>query len=171
MAEPQVDRSQPVIVGRIIGAHGVSGGVMVDVLSDVPHRFDVGQSLTIREQSYCIMSSTRTPKGQVILKFQDLDSSDAVRDLVGEPVTVAQMSVPLLPEGEYFHFQLIGMRVFTEEGEFLGLVQEVLETGSNDVYVVSGESSEVLIPALADVIRDVRVAEGVMVVRLMEGLR
>ena len=140
-------------------------------MSDVPHRFDVGQSLTIRGKPYSIASSTRTPNSQVILKFQDVDSSDAVRDLVGEPVTVAEMSVPLLPEGEYFHFQLIGMRVLTEEGEYLGLVREILETGSNDVYVVSGESGEVLIPALVDVIRDVQVTEGVMVVRLLEGLR
>jgi 16S rRNA processing protein RimM len=63
------------------------------------------------------------------------------------------------------------MRVFTEEGEYLGRVREILETGSNDVYVVSGESGEVLIPALADVIQEVQVSEGVMVVWLMEGLR
>ena len=63
------------------------------------------------------------------------------------------------------------MRVLTEDGEYLGQLQDILETGSNDVYVVSGESGEVLIPALADVIRDVQVTQGVMVVRLMEGLR
>ena len=171
VAEPQVDRSQPVIVGRILGAHGVSGGVRAEVLSDVSHRFDVGQSLIIREKSYSITSSTRTPNGQVILKFQGIDSSDAVCDLLGEPMTVSQVLVPVLPEGEYFHFQIIGMRVLTEDGEYLGQVGEILETGSNDVYVVSGQSGEILIPALADVIREVQVTEGLMVVRLLEGLR
>jgi 16S rRNA processing protein RimM len=76
-----------------------------------------------------------------------------------------------LPEGEYFHFQLIGMKVLTEDGEYLGRLREILETGSNDVYVVSGDSGELLIPALANVILKVQVTEGVMVVRLMEGLR
>ena len=170
MAEPQVD-PQSVVVGRIVGTHGVSGDVMVDVMSDVSHRFDVGQPLIIRGKSYPITSSTRTPNSRVILKFQGVDSSVAARGLVGESVTVSRLSVPLLPEGEYFHFQLIGMRVLTEDGEYLGQVRDILETGSNDVYVVSGESGEVLIPALADVIRDVRVTQGVMVVRLMEGLR
>jgi 16S rRNA processing protein RimM len=171
VAESQVDRSQPVIVGRIIGTHGVLGGVKVDVMSDVPHRFDVGQAIFIRGKSYPITSSTRTPNSQVILKFQGVDSSVSARDLVGESMTVSQVSVPPLPEGEYYHFQLVGMRVLTEDGEYLGQVREILETGSNDVYVVSGESGEVLIPALADVIREVQVTKGVMVVRLLEGLR
>jgi 16S rRNA processing protein RimM len=166
-----VDHSQPVIVGRILGVHGLSGGVRVGVMSDVSHRFDVGQSLMVQGKSYSITSSTRTPNGQAILKFQGVDSSVAARALLGEPVTISEVSVPPLPEGEYFHFQLVGMRVFTEEGEYLGRVREILETGSNDVYVVSGESGEVLIPALADVIQEVQVSEGVMVVWLMEGLR
>lgn len=171
MAEPPVDPSQAVIVGRIVSAHGISGSVRVDVMSDVPHRFDVGQSLDIRGKSYPITLSTRTPNSQAILKFQGIDSSVAARDLVGESVTVSQVSIPLLREGEYYHYQLVGMRVLTEDGEYLGQVREILETGSNDVYVVSGESGEVLIPALVDVIREVQVTKGVMVVRLLEGLR
>ena len=166
-----MDRSQPVIVGRVTGTHGVSGCVRVNVLSDVSHRFDVGQSLMIRGESYSITSSTPTPNNRLILKFQGIDSSATAQGLVGESVTVSQVSAPELPEGEYFHFQLIGMRVLTEDGEYLGQVQEILETGSNDVYVVTGESGEVLIPALVDVIREVQVTERVMVVRLMEGLR
>jgi 16S rRNA processing protein RimM len=63
------------------------------------------------------------------------------------------------------------MKVLTEDGEYLGRLREILETGSNDVYVVSGDSGELLIPALANVILKVQVTEGVMVVRLMEGLR
>ena len=171
MVDPPVDRSQPVVVGRIVGAHGVSGGVRVDVMSDVSHRFDAGQSLIIRGESYPITSSARTPNSQVILKFQGIDSLVDARDLVGESVTVSQGLAPLLPEGEYYHFQVIGMRVLTEEGEDLGRVREILETGSNDVYVVSSGQGEVLIPAIADVIREVQLNEGIMVVRLLEGLR
>ena len=86
-------------------------------------------------------------------------------------MTIPEASSPVLPEGEYYHYQLIGLRVLTEDGEDLGQVREILETGSNDVYVVSGESDELLLPALAEVILKVEVTEGVMVVRLMEGLR
>ena len=166
-----MDCSQQVIVGRVVGTHGLSGSVRVNVLSDVSHRFDVGQSLNIRGESYSITLSTRTPNDKLILKFQGVDSSVAARELVGESVTVSQISAPGLPEGEYFHYQIIGMRVLTQEGEYLGQVQEILRTGSNDVYVVSGESGEVLIPALVDVIREVQVTQGLMVVKLPEGLR
>ena len=86
-------------------------------------------------------------------------------------MTVPEQSVPPLPEGEYFHFQLLGLRVLTEEGEDLGRVCEILETGSNDVYIVANDSGELLLPALADVVREVQVSEGLMVVRLPEGLR
>ena len=77
----------------------------------------------------------------------------------------------MLEEGEYFHFQLLGLRVLTEEHEELGQITEILETGSNDVYVVSGPSGEVLVPALADVVREVRVNDGLMIVDLPDGLR
>ena len=141
------------------------------VLSDVPHRFSGGQVLYIRGHPYTISSSIQTSSRQVILKFHGVDSPGVAQGLVGEPVTVPETSVPTLPEGEYFHFQLLGLRVLTEKGEDLGRVREILETGSNDVYVVSADSGELLIPALVDVIRNVRLDQGVMVVRLPEGLR
>ncbi len=171
MADSPLDGSQPVVVGRILGTHGLSGAVKARVLSDVPHRFDVGQVLYIRGVPHDIASSIASRVGQVILKFQGIDSLDAAQQLAGEPLTITEDSVPALPEGEYFHFQLLGLQVLTEEGEDLGEVREILETGSNDVYVVSGGSGEVLVPALAEVVREVRLAEGVMVVRLPGGLR
>ena len=77
----------------------------------------------------------------------------------------------LLDEGEYFHYQLIGMQVRTEEGEELGELQEILETGSNDVYIIRGGGKELLIPATAQVVLDVNVTEKAMLVRLPSGLR
>ncbi len=165
------DEAESVTVGRIFDVHGLSGGVKTKVLSDVPHRFDVGQNLYIGDESYCITSSVHIPSAQVILKFRGVDSPDAARPLVGQLLTVPLAAVPSPPEGEYFHYQLLGLRVLTEEGEELGRITEILETGSNDVYVVSGDAGQVLIPALAEVIRKVQVDEGQMVVRLLDGLR
>ena len=171
MTDPQEGIPQQVIVGRVASAHGVSGGIMVNVLSDVPHRFDQGQALHIGDRSYSIAHSSLAPNGQVVLRLQGVDSVDAAKGLAGQPVTVPQSSVPPPREGEYYHFQLLGLKVLTDDGECLGRVKEILETGSNDVYVVSGESGEVLIPALTDVILEVRLDQGCMVVKLLEGLR
>lgn len=166
-----MDSSQPVIVGQILGAHGLSGALRVKVFSDVAHRFDVSQVLYVRGDPYQITSSTRASAGAVILKFYGIESVDAAHALNGEPVTIPQDAVPPPPDGEYFHFQLLGLRVVTDDGEELGRVSEILETGSNDVYVVSGESGELLLPALAEVVKRVQLDEGVMVVQLPEGLR
>ena len=90
---------------------------------------------------------------------------------MGEQITVPENAAPPLPEGEYYHFQLLGINVFTEGGEYLGQISEILETGSNDVYVVSGTSPDLLVPALADVIITTDVNAGSMVVSLPDGLR
>ena len=171
MPESFIDRSQPITVGHIFSLHGVSGAIKARVLSDVSHRFDVGQVLYVHNNPYSIISSNRIPNEQIILRFLGVDSPAAAQSLVGEDMTVPETSVPHLPEGEYFHYQLVGLRVFTEQGEDLGELKEILETGSNDVYVVSSDSGELLIPALAEVIREVLVADGRMVVRLPPGLR
>ena len=140
-------------------------------MSDVPNRFDAGQVLFVQTGPLTIVSSQPFRGGQVILSFADVNSSGEAQGLVGQHLTIPPSASPELPDGEYFHFQLLGLRVETTEGELLGKITEILETGSNDVYVVKGETGEVLIPALTGVITDVRVDEGVMLVTLPEGLR
>lgn len=165
------DYPEHVIVGRVLGIQGVSGAVKVEISSDVPHRFNVGEFLYISGIPYRITSSTRLRRYQVILKLEGLNTPEAVRGLVGQPVTVPKTVAPDLPEGEYYYFQILDLRVCTDSGEELGRVTEILETGSNDVYVVSGQGGDILIPALAEVIQEINLAEGVMVVKLLEGLR
>ncbi len=160
-----------VTVGLILGAHGVAGEVRVKVLSDVPHRFDPGQELYLQGRPYRILSSTFRRPDQAILKLRGLDTPAAARALTGAAVTAPAGSAPPLPDGEYFHFQLMGLQVRTEEGEDLGRISEIIVTGSNDVYVVAGPSGEILLPALHQVIRAVDLEQGIMTVRLMEGLR
>ena len=77
-----------------------------------------------------------------------------------------------LPPGEYYHYQLVGLAVVTEQGEELGTLQEVLVTGSNDVYVVQSEAGdEILLPAVSQVIKQVDLSAGRMLVHLIDGLR
>ncbi len=163
--------SGPIAVGEVLGTHGVSGGVRARVLSDVAHRFDVGQEIQILGTPYRIARSSRGPSDRVILQLHGLGTFEAARALVGQLITVPPEAVPRLPDGEYFHFQLLGLRVLTQEGEDLGRLGDILVTGSNDVYVVSGPAGEVLVPALVDVIVSVDLDQGIMVVSLLEGLR
>jgi 16S rRNA processing protein RimM len=108
---------------------------------------------------------------RAVLKLQGVDEraeAEKLRDLLIQvPVDEA---VPL-DEDQYYQYQIVGLEVWTQEGEYLGRVAEVLETGSNDVYVVRDGGQETLIPALSDVVLDVDLKENRMEVQLMKGLR
>ena len=78
--------------------------------------------------------------------------------------------LPVLQEDEYFYEQLIGLAVCTTEGNLIGRVSEIFETGSNDVYVVNGPDREYLIPAIHDVIKEISLEEGRIIIRTLEGL-
>ena len=159
------------VVGLVLGSHGVYGEVRARVLSEISHRFDAGESLFLQGESFSIQSSSRMSGDMVILKLEGIDSPAAAKTLTGQELFAQPEEAPVLPEGEYFHYQLIGMQVFTEAGEDLGRIVEIVITGSNDVYVVSGPNGEVLLPAISQVVLGVDTDEGVMRVRLMEGLR
>ncbi len=170
-----------ITVGRILGAHGRDGEIRARATSDVPDRFDEGRILMVskdgivaEEQTYRIVRSRSTvSKGSVelIIAFEDFFDRDYAMRLAGYWLCVTQSEVPAAEEGEYFHYQLLGLKVRTTEGEELGELAEILETGSNDVYVVKGGGKELLVPAVSNVVREIDIDTGVMVVDLPEGLR
>jgi 16S rRNA processing protein RimM len=160
-----------VIVGQIVNVHGVNGQLRVRVTSDVAHRFQIGRIVYINEAPFTITASRNFRGDQILLAFKEINDRDEARKFVEELLTVPVESIPVLPEGEWFHFQLLGLQVITDDGEELGDITEILETGSNDVYVVSQGKSQILIPALKSVINEVRLDERVMLVSLPDGLR
>ena len=180
---PTSDLSSDVLVavGRIIGAHGREGEIRVKATSDVPGRFDEGQTLYVsrdgvspEERTYQIAKTRPTgSKGKdiLIISLRGCRDRDQALRMAGLWLCVLQSEVPSAEEGEYFHYELLGLKVRTVEGEDLGEVVEILETGSNDVYVVRGAAGEILVPALSKVVREIDIASGLMVVDLPEGLR
>ena len=180
---PTSDLSSDVLVavGRIIGAHGREGEIRVKATSDVPGRFDEGQTLYVsrdgvspEERTYQIAKTRSTgSKGKdiLIISLRGCRDRDQALRMAGLWLCVLQSEVPSADEGEYFHYELLGLKVRTVEGEDLGEVAEILETGSNDVYVVRGAAGEILVPALSKVVREIDIASGLMVVDLPEGLR
>ena len=163
--------TDPVIVARVIGPHGRDGGLNVQLLSDLPGRFDPGSMLQIDQRPYHISASRQTGPDTALLWLEGIASRNQATPLAGKYLSANPVSDAVLEEGEYFHYQLIGMRVRTEEGEELGEIQEILETGSNDVYIIRDGSRELLIPATTQVVLDVDVAGNAMLVRLPDGLR
>ena len=107
----------------------------------------------------------------VIVKFKGIDNINQIEKYKGCDLLVTREQAVPLEENENFIVDLIGMKVVTEEGEVLGILTDVLQTGANDVYVVETEQKkEVLLPAIPSCIRKVDVEEAVMTVHILEGL-
>ena len=158
-----------ILVGRVRAAFGIRGEVMVEVISDVPQRFARGGAVRIGGALFHVQGRRPTPKG-LIVKFREVESRNAAEELRGASIHVSLEDVPPPPPDTYYHYQILDMRVVTVEGEELGVVAEILETGANDVYVVKGQGKEVLIPAIAEVVKEVDAHRRVMVVDLSRAL-
>ena len=160
----------PVVVGRIRSAWGLRGDVGVEVLSDVPNRFAAGSILRLKGKPTRVERSRKGKRG-LIVKLDAASDRTQAELLRGEELTVLPEQVEPLPDGMFYHFQILDMRVVTEAGEPLGIVSEIIVTGGNDVYVVHEEGRrDILIPALPDVVLDVDIDAGAMVVDLPDGL-
>lgn len=117
----------------------------------------------------------RQVRGQgryLLVEFAGIDSAEEAESLRGAWIEIPREAVKPLAAGQYYVYELIDLPVYTEEGEFLGYVEEVLRTGSNDVYLVRDRERkrEVLLPAIREVVRDVDLEKEEIRVRLLPGL-
>ena len=168
---PPVEDQEYIVVARVGRPRGTAGWFLVEVMTDSPGRFDPGEFLHHQGQRYLVEGSYQLRPGINVLKLEGVDTRDHADAMRDKDLTIPIDQVPTLPEGEFYHFQLIGMRVFTVEGADLGSITKIMPTGSNDVYIVSHEDKEVLIPAVEGVVQEVDVDGSRMTVDLPEGLR
>ena len=104
------------------------------------------------------------------IELEEITDVEAAKDLVGCKVYLPKDLLEKLPEGEYYCQDIIGLDVYSEEGNYIGKIESVFPTGSNDVYVCRGEEREILLPAIAEVIKRIDINNRIMTVKLMEGL-
>jgi len=161
-------------IGRIVRCHGLAGRVKVlsylesqEVLDNLPEVF-VGRGS--RETIPFSVDAVQTGREFFFLKLVGIEDRDAAAKLVRSSVWIPSEKMKRLPEGEYYWRELIGLRVVTEEGQFLGRIESVFPTGSNDVYVCRAAEKEILLPAIGEVVRKIDTDHGIMVVRLLKGL-
>jgi 16S rRNA processing protein RimM len=143
----------------------------VQLATDFPDRFKPDLTLYAgEERRRMVVTGSRAIGDRVALTLADIADRNAAQAMFGTPLYVKRGDVMPLPEGRYYHDQIIGLRVVTTTGEHVGTVVEILATGSNDVYVAREGDAEVLIPALRDVVKEIDVLGGTMVVEPIEGL-
>jgi len=156
-------------VGWVRAPRGLRGELTVAPLTDFPQRFQPGATVWAGGVSYTVRRA-RPHRGALLVELDGVESRNHAEALRGLLLEVPEGELAPLGEGQYYRFQLVGMDVVDREGASLGRIAEVLETGANDVYVVRSEQTELLVPAIDTVIKEVDVAGRRMVVELMEGL-
>ena len=167
--EPPAGTPGYVAVGRILGTWGLHGDLKVESLTDFPQRFAPGGRVCLGGVAH-VIERCRWQRGNALLKLAGIDSTTAAEALRHGLLEVPEDELHPLGEGEYYHFQILGLEVRTTTGEVLGRVEQIISTGSNDVYVVRGARGEVLVPAVDDVVKNVDPAAGQIEVEAVEGL-
>ena len=161
-------------VGVIASAHGIRGEVNVYPTTEDPQRFTLLESVLLGTEGAMKplgITSVKFFKKMVILKLQGIDDRNAAELLRGRELYVHRDDAIALEEGEHYVADLIGLAVYTDEGERFGEITDVMKTGANDVYVVRGEEGrEYLLPVIPECILDTDIENGRVTVHLMDGL-
>jgi 16S rRNA processing protein RimM len=159
------------VIGKVLAPWGLRGEVKIEILTDWPDRFARLERVYLGEERRpYVLERFRRHKGQAILTLGDCERREAADRLRGQFIQIPVEEAMPLGEDEHYEYQIVGLGVWTREGEYLGQVREVLHTGANDVYVVRGEGREILIPAIEEVVLEVDLEGGRITVELMEGL-
>ena len=162
-------------VGVITTTHGVRGEVKVFPTTDDPARFKKLKDVILdngKAKKDLEIENVKFFKNMVILKFKGLDNINDVERFRQAKLLVTRENAVELEEDEYFIADLIGINVTSDEGEELGTIKDVLQTGANDVYVIAKENTpDLLVPAIHDCVLAVDIEAQTMTVHLLEGLR
>ena len=138
-------------------------------MTDFPQRFRAGEKVYLNGDLLTIEGS-RWHGEVVVLKLAGYADRSAVENLRGRYLEIPEKEVYPLPKGQYYRFQIVGLEVRTTEGERLGKIVDVFPTGSNEVFVVRSARGELLLPAIEDVVKEVDLEKGFVVIEALEGL-
>lgn len=161
-------------IGVISSTHGIKGEVKVFPTTDEVNRFKKLKEVyldTGKERLILHPESVKFFKQFVILKFKEFNDINEIEQYRNKSLLVDKEHAVKLKKDEYFIADLIGLKVMTDEGEQLGILKDVLQTGANDVYIVeTSEGKEVLLPAIKECVLKVDVEAGEVLVHIMPGL-
>ena len=173
------EKSQTVSIGKIVGVHGLNGTCKVYPYADSLEVFASGSEIFLLSAAKATVMAfevdwSKPHNRLVLLSLKGVSDRNQAEKLVGSEIVVDRAGLPNLETGTYYWHDLIGMAVYSREDVFLGRLEAVMPTGSNDVYVVKrpegGPNAEILVPALTSVVMEIDLENRRMRVDLPEGL-
>jgi len=170
---------QRITIGQISRVRGIKGEMVVVPLTDDPKRLSGLEKIFVSKDANIAqfeIEEVRTNlkskrlKERVLLKLKGVETLEEAKKFVGSFLEIEKEDLIKLPEGRYFIFDIIGLKVITTEDKEVGTVREVISLPANDVYVVQGEQQEYDIPAIKEVVKKIDLDKKVMIIEPKEGL-
>src|SRR3989338_1838012 len=167
-------QEEMVVVGRILKERGAKGELTLMPFTDKTDRFSLLKEVFIEKTDGSTVKKEIEKiffyQGKGVIKFTGINSGKEAGEFLKANISIPEKERIQLPENHYFVSDLIGASVITLDGEEIGKLTDVLQTKSNDVYVVTRKSKERLIPAIKDVIKEVNIKDKKIIINLIEGL-
>ncbi len=164
------------LIGKITGAHGIKGTSKVFFYSESLTAIESDSFILLKnleglEKTYEIKWVRPHARG-FLLSLKGISCREEAKALIGSELFIKKEKLSELEDGTYYWFDIIGLDVYTVEDKYLGCVESIIPTGSNDVYVVkdAADNNEILIPALESVVLEIDKNLNIMRVDLPEGL-
>ncbi|MDD3227181.1 MAG: ribosome maturation factor RimM [Tissierellia bacterium] len=158
-------------VGKIVNTHGVKGYIKCIPLTDDLERFEELEYVyTEKDNIKRTIDDVWYQKGMVCLKLKDIDDMDKAELFKDTYISIVEDQLRVLPEDSYYLFDLEGIDVYSNNGDYIGKISEIYQTGANDVYEVKNNKNSYLIPAIKDVVKSVNVQDKKMIINVIEGL-
>ena len=162
------------LIGKIVGVHGIKGANRFKSYAESLSVFTPGQSLLMRDnrggETNVEIIWVKPHTGTPLISFKGITDRDQAQALIGNELFIPVTALPALDEDTFYWYELVGLEVYTTGGDYLGRIDSIFPTGSNDVYVVKDRQKEVLVPALESVVIDIDLEHKRMQVDLPEGL-
>ncbi len=160
-------------IGKVVALFGLHGELKVHLLTDIPNRFAQLDAVYIGpEHRRCLIKSMRPYKGEMILlALKGYDDATAAEALVKRDICIPLSELAELPQDSYYQHDIVGLQVWTLDGQEVGKVIDIMVTGSNDVYVIrTVKGEQVLIPAIKQVIKQIDLIRRTMHIDPLPGL-
>ncbi|MBO8167794.1 MAG: 16S rRNA processing protein RimM [Thermoanaerobacteraceae bacterium] len=164
-----------VIIGKITTTHGHRGELKVLPLTEHPERFEKMKTVEVAkngENQVFHIERVRQHKKFFIIKFQEINDMNEALRYKDSLLFIPKSEVKPLPPDRYYHFQLVGLVVYSDDGQYLGKITQILEPGGHDIFVVTNEETgkEVMIPAVKAWVSEIDLENGRVTVKLIPGL-
>lgn len=161
-------------IGKIVNTHGLRGEVKIAVWMDAPENFETVKTVylkTRKEEIKLTVKNIKYQKNNIIVKFSEINDINEAEQYKNCTLFADRDELGELPEGAYYIVDLIGLNVINEDGEKIGVIADVFNTGANDIYDVKREGKKnLLLPVIDEVILETDIEGGKVVVYVMEGL-